>query len=106
MDPLTVTVVTDSYCKLMVEPVRVSNQYAKLPIMIIICCHYYKALYAFIFSLPILFLFLVDPDRECLDADMCEQFCVRNNVTGVENCSCSSGFVLASNGENCTSQLA
>ena len=58
------------------------------------------------FSLPILFLFLVDPDRECLDADRCEQFCIRNNATGIENCSCSSGFVLASNGENCTSQLA
>ena len=49
---------------------------------------------------------VVDPDSECLDADMCEQFCVRNNITGTENCSCQSGFVLASDLANCTGKMA
>ena len=51
-------------------------------------------------------LFIVDPDRKCLDAGMCEQFCVRNNITGTENCSCQSGFVLAADLANCTGKMA
>ena len=49
---------------------------------------------------------IVDLDSECLDSDMCEQFCVRNNITGTENCSCQSGFVLATNLVNCTGKMA
>ena len=49
--------------------------------------------------------YAVDPDRECLDPSACQQFCVRNNFTGVETCSCESGFDLASDMTNCTSTI-
>ncbi|XP_019849594.1 PREDICTED: IgGFc-binding protein-like [Amphimedon queenslandica] len=43
-----------------------------------------------------------DPSRECLDDNECEQFCVYDNYTETENCSCQSGYNLSSNMENCT----
>ena len=69
-----------------------------VPVKVISYKNYY------IYVLPC--FFIVDLDSECLDADMCEQFCVRNNITGAENCSCQSGFVLATNLANCTGKMA
>uniref|UniRef100_A0A1X7VD60 EGF-like domain-containing protein n=1 Tax=Amphimedon queenslandica TaxID=400682 RepID=A0A1X7VD60_AMPQE len=43
-----------------------------------------------------------DPNRECLGDNMCEQFCVYDNYTKTENCSCQSGYDLSSNMANCT----
>ncbi|XP_019858254.1 PREDICTED: mucin-like protein [Amphimedon queenslandica] len=43
-----------------------------------------------------------DPNRECLDHSMCEQFCVYDNYTKTKNCSCQSGYDLSTNMANCT----
>uniref|UniRef100_A0A1X7TQV9 Mucin-like protein n=1 Tax=Amphimedon queenslandica TaxID=400682 RepID=A0A1X7TQV9_AMPQE len=43
-----------------------------------------------------------DPNRECLHDSVCEQFCVYDNYTKTENCSCQSGYDLSSNMANCT----